>query len=117
MRFTSYFVIAAFFSLLFAACGEKAPSAKIETIDGVQHIHNLETPLHPEKSVTFEEELAINEEDANGNIILFKPSRITIDSVGNICIFDSYSLVVTHNSKVKDGCFIEFFYSRYRQGS
>ena len=89
MRFTSYFAIVSFFILLFAACGEKTPSAKIETINGVQHILNLETPLHPEKSVTFEEELAINEEDANGNIILYKPSLIAIDSEGNICIFDS----------------------------
>jgi len=89
MRLTSYFAIAAFFILLFAACGENAPSAKIETIDGVQHIHNPEIPLHPEKTVTFEKELAINEEDANGNIILYKPSLIAIDSEGNICIFDS----------------------------
>ncbi len=105
MRFASYFVIATSIIFLFAACGDKAPSAKIETIDGVQHIYNLETPLHPEKSVTFEKELAIKEEDANGNIILYKPSRITIDSEENICIFDSQDVSIKVFSP--DGTFVK----------
>jgi len=70
-----------------------------------------EKKLHLQKlkplteSSTSEEELAINEEDANGNIILYKPSRITIDSEGNICIFDSQDISIKVFSP--DGTFVK----------
>ena len=68
MKKTSFFMFILALIWLLVACGEKAPSARVETIDGITQIYNLDVPLHPEKSVTFEEELAIDEEDAENKI-------------------------------------------------
>ena len=77
------------FLVLLAACSKKSNTAKVETIDGVTHIHCTETPLYPEKTVVFEEELAIKEQDETGKIQLYKPSRFTVDANDNIYISDS----------------------------
>jgi len=33
--------------------------ATVEVIDGIEYIHNTETPLYPDKTVTFIEELSL----------------------------------------------------------
>ena len=69
------------FLLLLAACSKKTNTAKVETIDGVTHIHCTETPLHPEKTVVFEEELTIGEKDETGKIQLYKPYGVMFAQV------------------------------------
>lgn len=50
--------------VIVTAC-KKGPENKtqVEVIDGVTHIHNSESPLYPERTVIFEEELSIGGED------------------------------------------------------
>jgi len=73
---------------LFFNCGKKVENAKVEVIKGIQYIHCTGTPLHPGKTVSFEEELAIGEDDGVGEIILFQPGAYLVDSDGNIYICD-----------------------------
>lgn len=75
--------------LIWPACSKKSErGARVETIDGVEYIHNPEIPLHPDKTVSFEEELSIGEEDEEGNIILYQPSQYLADEDGHIYISD-----------------------------
>lgn len=69
-------------------------NAQIEIIDGVEYIHNTETPLYPDKTVTFEEDLFISGEDQDGNIILFKPRLDLVDDNENIYIIDRQDHVI-----------------------
>lgn len=68
--------------------------AKVEIIDGVECIHNIETPLYPDKTVTFVEELSIDGEGKDGNIILFKPRLSLVDDSQNIYIIDRQDQVI-----------------------
>ena len=61
---------------------------KLKTINGITHIHSKDNPLHPEKTVTFEEEMTIGEKDEKGEMQLYKPSQFTVDSADNIYISD-----------------------------
>jgi hypothetical protein len=71
-----------------AACREKAQKAKVETIEGVTYVHNPVVPLHPGKTVVFEEELAYKEKDERGETRLFNPGRVAVDAQGNAYIED-----------------------------
>lgn len=73
--------------------GDK-PDADIEVVDGIALVHNVETPLFPNRTVVFEEELGISSEDEAGNIILFQPSQFTVDDLGNIYICDQQDFVI-----------------------
>ena len=80
------FVISIFILFLFFACGKKPESeASIEIIDGIEHIRNTGIPLHPDRSVTFEEELSIGGE---GYEMLSRPMQYIIDNEGSIYISD-----------------------------
>ena len=93
--------------LLFTACGEKEKSAVIEIVDGIECVHCSTSPKYPKKTVTFEEELAIGEEDEKGEIILFQPSSYLVDSDGNIYISDrSDQKIKVFNS---EGKYLRFF--------
>ena len=81
--------------LILSACSEKPESAtRVEIIDGIKYIHNTEIPLHPNRSVTFEEDLSIGGEDDEGNIILFRPMRFLVDQNENIYITDNQDQVI-----------------------
>jgi hypothetical protein len=69
-------------------------NAQVEVIDGVTYIHNSESPLYPERTVIFEEELSIGGEDDAGNIILYQPWRYTVNGKGDIYISDRQELVI-----------------------
>lgn len=87
------FAIAAL--LIWPACSKKPESAaRVEVIDGIEYVHNTETPLHPNKTVTLEEELSIGGEDEEGNIVLFRPSRFIVDQNENIYISDRQDQVI-----------------------
>jgi hypothetical protein len=75
--------------------GQKSTSkARVEIIDGVECIHNPETPIHPEKTVTFVEDLSINTEDKDGNIIFIEPWLSFVDDNENIYIIERRDQVI-----------------------
>ena len=64
---------------------QKAGSkATIEVIDGIEFVHNSETPMYPDKTVSFVEDLSISGEDTDGDIILFNPRLLLVDDNENI---------------------------------
>lgn len=73
--------------LIPVACSEKMESAaSVEVIDGVEHVHNTGTPLYPDRSVTFEEDLSIGGEDYE---MLSRPMNLVVDKEGHIFIADN----------------------------
>jgi hypothetical protein len=81
--------------VIVTAC-KKGPESKaqVEVIDGVTHIHNSESPLYPERTLIFEEELSIGGENDAGNIILYQPWRYTVGDKGDIYVSDRQESVV-----------------------
>jgi len=68
------------------ACSKKTESeASVEVVDGIEYVHNTRIPLHPEKSVTFEEELSIGGEECE---MLARPMLYIADNEGRIFISD-----------------------------
>lgn len=79
-------IVALFFSL---TCNKKSePAYSIETIDGIEFVHNSETPLYPEKTVEFVEDLSISPENDKGEILLYFPNLCAVNEEGNIYIGD-----------------------------
>lgn len=81
-----------FFALFCSACSESKElksNASVEVIDGIEYIHNTETPIHPDKTVLFEKDLSIRSEDEEGNIVLFKPLFFQVDRDENIFISEA----------------------------
>jgi len=84
-----FFVAFIFFVVFWSACNKSQKpesNSNIEVINGIECIHNNETPLHPDKTVTFVEDLFIDGEDEDGNNILFKPWLSFVDDNENIYI-------------------------------
>ncbi len=72
--------------LIPVACSKKPDSAaRVEVIDGIEYVHNTGTPLHPDRSVTFEEELSIGGEKYD---MLSQPMRFIVDDEDSIFISD-----------------------------
>jgi len=85
-KILALFIVTLFFSL---TCSKKSePAYSIETIDGVEFVHNSETPLYPEKSVEFVEDLTISSENDKGEILLYLPILCAVNEEGNIYIGD-----------------------------
>ncbi|MDH4271283.1 MAG: 6-bladed beta-propeller [Candidatus Aminicenantes bacterium] len=80
--------------LCLPGCKKREAAAKVETIDGVTYVHNPAMPLHPEKTVTFEEELTLNEKDETGEIRLYRPGRFIVDGQGHIYIEDDSDMSI-----------------------
>lgn len=79
-------IVALFFSL---TCNKKSePAYSIETIDGIEFVHNSGTPLYPEKTVEFVEDLTITSENDKGEILLYFPNLCAVNEEGNIYIGD-----------------------------
>lgn len=76
-------IIVLFF--VFACSNKPESAARVEIIDGIEHVHNTGTPLHPDKSVTFEEELSVGGEEYD---MLFRPQGFNVDQNENIYITD-----------------------------
>jgi hypothetical protein len=81
-------------ALSLPACKKKAEKAKVETVAGIAYIHNPATPLHPTKTVSFEEEFTYTEKDESGEIRLFKPGTFAVDSQGNVYIGDESDMAI-----------------------
>ena len=92
------FFVAFIFFVVFWSAGNKSqkPESKaiVEVIDGIEYIHNTETPLFPEKTVTFVEELSIGGENQEGDIILYKPWLFLADDNKNIYISEWQDQVI-----------------------
>ncbi len=88
------FILIFCLALILASCGKKPSAAKVETIEGVTYIHNPETPLHPDKTVSFEQELAIGKFDESKEIPLYKPSRYMVDTTAKIYISDESDMAI-----------------------
>ncbi len=85
-RSATVFILGAI--LLAAACEKKTKQPVVETADGVEIVHNPDTPVHPGKTVVLEEELVIRGEDEHGKIRLFRPGRFAVNQNGQIYIAD-----------------------------
>ena len=86
-----------FFILFWSACNQSQgpeTNASVEVIDGIEFIHNTETPIHPDKTVLFEKDLSISSEDEEGNIVLYDPRQYLVDSDENIYISESSDQVI-----------------------
>jgi hypothetical protein len=79
-----------FFSIfvlfLVFACSKKPESeATVEIIDGVENVHNTGTPMNPDKSVSFEEELSVGGKEYD---MLSRPILYIVDKEDRILISD-----------------------------
>lgn len=73
--------------MILSACSKKPEdAARVEIIDGIKYVHNTGIPSHPNKTVSFEEDLSIGGEEYN---MLFRPQRFVVDQNENIYITDS----------------------------
>ena len=75
-------------------CKNKEAGAKVETIDGVTYVHNPAIPLHPDRTVTFEEDFTYKEKDEAGEIRIYKPGRFIVDGQGHIYIEDDSDMAI-----------------------
>ena len=85
MRRTLFASVLLVFLIPFACSKKPESEASVEVIDGIEYVHNTETPLYPEKSVTFEEELSVGGEEYE---MLSQPMRFIVDKEGRIFISD-----------------------------
>ena len=81
-------------SLCLLACKQKIQEARVETIEGVTYVHNPATPLHPSRSVLFEEEFIYEGTDQAGEIRLFKPGGFAVDAEGKVYIADESDMAI-----------------------
>ena len=63
-------------------------SVRTETVNGVTLVHNPAVPLHPEKSVRFEEEIAFGGEETGPGAVL-KPGQYAIDRQNRVYVYES----------------------------
>jgi len=61
---------------------------RTETVDGVTLVHNHSVPLHPQKTVCFEEDVSFGGEETGPGAVL-KPGQYAIDSENRVHIYDS----------------------------
>ena len=75
---------------LFVSSCSKTPEdlASREIIDGIEHVHNASVPLHPNTTLSIEEELSIGGEDDEGDIILYETGNVIVDDAEDIYIVD-----------------------------
>ena len=84
------------FTLIFTpACKKKSQAeAVIETVDGIPWVHNPATPLNPDKSASFEEDLTLGGEDDLGEGTLYVPAQIAVDAQRRIYVADGEDQVI-----------------------
>lgn len=76
------------FGMLFDSGQKSINKPKIELVNGVECIHNPETPLFPERTIIFKEELSIGAEDKDGNIVFIDPWLSLVDDEENIYLIE-----------------------------
>lgn len=83
---------AALLAFLVPACrkgadGGPAAGVRTETGNGVTLVHNPSVPLHPEKSVRFEQEVAFGGEETGPGAVL-KPGQYAIDRQNKVYLYE-----------------------------
>jgi hypothetical protein len=81
-------IIPIWFGMLFNFSQKPINKPKVEFINGVECIHNPETPLFPERTIIFKEELSIGAEDKDGNVVFIDPWLSLVDDEENIYIIE-----------------------------
>ena len=89
----SFVMVLAAITLLVPACrkgtnGGQSAGIRMETVDGVTLVHNPAVPVHPEKSVRFEEEVAFGGEETGPGAVL-KPGQYAIDRQNRVYVYES----------------------------
>ena len=79
---------------VFAQTPPEGWKGKIEIIEGVRHVHNPATPLHPKLTVTFMEDLSLGGEKQAGDVMLYSPFLSFVDNNENIYITETQDLVI-----------------------
>jgi len=90
----AYLILCASLVLVVAGCKKKAAGPKVETVGGVTYVHNQATPLHPDKTLIFEEEFTFKEKDETGETRLFKPGSFAVDSQDRVYIADESDMAI-----------------------
>lgn len=75
------------------ANGRGKAGVRTETVDGVILVHNPPLPLHPEKSLRFEEEIAFGGEETGPGAVL-KPGNFAVDGRNRVYIYESSDGVI-----------------------
>jgi hypothetical protein len=82
-------------SFVWISCGGDTDSTPVtEIVDGVELVHNPQTPLYPERAVSLQEDLTISSESAEGEVVLFLPTRVAVDESEQIYILDHQDCTV-----------------------
>jgi hypothetical protein len=76
------------FGMLFDSGQKSINKPKIELINGLECIHNSDSPLFPERTIIFKEELSIGAEDKDGNIVFIDPWLSLVDDEENIYLIE-----------------------------
>lgn len=82
------------FVLFFVSCNTPPEKAIVETINGVEYIRNPATPMYPNRTVSFVEELSIGSNNEESEIILYQPGRFVVDRNENIYVHDRSDQVI-----------------------
>jgi hypothetical protein len=85
MRKALLFISILVLFFVFACSKQPEREASVEVIDGVEYVHNIETPLNPGKSAIFEEEISIGGEEYD---MLARPTLFIVDKRGWVYISD-----------------------------
>lgn len=94
MRNLAYILLLCIVILVISGCGGGKKCPLTEEQDGITIVHNPAAPKYPDKTITFQEELAIPAEDESGNVLLFRPAHILVDNKDHIFISDLQDLKV-----------------------
>jgi len=80
----------------FFACGPGTGGrgVEVESIDGVEYVHNPADPIQAVAVPRFEEDLAIEAEDGDGNIRFYRPAALLVDREDNIYVADYRDAVI-----------------------
>lgn len=73
---------------LFDGCTKKAAGPEVEVIGGVEYVHNPATPLQPDITVEFKEELSFGGEEGPREGALSRPRSILVDENDLIYVSD-----------------------------
>jgi hypothetical protein len=80
--------------LVLISCSPKISGPMVETIGELVWVHNPAIPLHPDRTVTFEEELTFGGDESNEEAMLYQPSDLLVDESGNIYVSDYRDAVI-----------------------
>jgi hypothetical protein len=85
LRLMGLLIAAAF---LVGACTKKPAGPEVEVISGVEYVHNTASPLKPNLTVDFKEELSFGDNEEPKEAALYKPGHILVDENDLIYVSD-----------------------------